>query len=259
MQQYKDRQRLWKDVVTSIEELALSGCYEKVNNKLSFGRVEKLREKTLRLLGNPRILVDAGSGPGTSTLTALRVLPRTHIIMMDPSIRMLRYAVSRIPPGETYRVSAVSGVFENMPFRDSSVDAITAMFSFRDAAVFEDAVREFWRVLRPGGRVSILDIYRPSRLVLPLVDAYFRIMVPLAVALSGCPGELLKYRSFPETIHKMLTKKELYNLFNKYFNIIKIYTLVPGLAIIYAEKQTTKTAVMSGDGREPLGSEPDTL
>ena len=232
----QDREKLWHEVIESIEELTFTGCYEKVNNKLSFGRVEKLREKTLRLLGDPRILLDAGSGPGTSTLTALRTLPKSRIIMMDPSTKMLAYALKRIPSRERYRVEAVGGVFENIPLKDESVDAVTAMFSFRDAASFEDAVREFWRVLKPGGRLAILDIYRPGKLGIALVELYFRIMVPIAVALSGCSRELFKYRSFIETIHKMLNKKELIYLFNKYFNIVKIIRLAPGLAIIYAEK-----------------------
>lgn len=230
------RKHLWRIVVEKIEDLAVSGCYEKVNNIMSFGMVGRLRKKAVELLGKPKIVVDAGCGPGSSSIIIAESNPTSTIILLDPSHRMLRIAkdkVERIAPG---RINAVTGIFESIPVADNSVDGLVAMFSFRDAADFREAAREMARIIRPGGRLVILDIYRPWGPGLLLVKAYFRIVVPIAVSIARCPRKLVDYKSFLKTIENMLTADDIVNLLKEHFENVAVKKYAPGLAIFYAEK-----------------------
>ncbi|MEB3765086.1 MAG: class I SAM-dependent methyltransferase [Desulfurococcales archaeon] len=230
------REELWSEVVASIEDLALHGCYEKVNRYMSFNTVNKLRVKTIRLLGDSKRVLDAGCGPGTSSILIAKMKPHTMLYLLDPSLKMLNIAVKTLTKSvNSVDVRPLVGRFERIPLRDNEVDGITAMFSFRDALDFEEAVAEFARVLGENGKLAILDIYRPRRLGRILVELYFRIIVPIAVMLSRCATRITKYTDFLETINVMLTKEELEDLLSKYFEKTVTYNIAPGLAIFYAE------------------------
>ncbi|MCE4628222.1 MAG: class I SAM-dependent methyltransferase [Desulfurococcales archaeon] len=233
---------IWREVVESIEELSLSGCYERVNKILSLGMLNRLRKRTAELVGGP-VIVDAGAGPGTSTRIVIGVHPYSKVLMVDPSGHMLSHALSRLPSG---RVAAVLGRFESLPLADNSVDGIVAMFSFRDAIDYGLAAREFSRVLKRGGSVAILDFYKPMQPFKAILKTYLAIMVPIAAALAGCIGKVGMYRSFLETIDRMLTYNDIKRLFSKYFRTVEIKRIVPGLAIISAS--TPRSVNPAGDG-----------
>ena len=158
------------------------------------------------------------------------------LYLLDPSLKMLNIAVKTLTESvNSVDVRPLVGRFERIPLRDNEVDGITAMFSFRDALDFEEAVAEFARVLGENGKLAILDIYRPRRLGRIIVGLYFRIIVPIAVMLSRCAARITKYTDFLETINVMLTKEELEDLLSKYFEKTVTYNIAPGLAIFYAE------------------------
>ena len=234
---------IWREVVESIEELSLSGCYERVNKVLSLGLLNYLRKQTAGMVSGP-VIVDAGAGPGTSTRIVVDVHPSSRIIMVDPSGPMLSSALSRLPDN---RVAAVLGRFESLPLADDSVDGIVAMFSFRDAIDYGLAVREFARVLTSEGSVAILDFYRPIQPFKAILKAYLALMVPVAAAMARCIGKVGMYKSFLETIDRMLTYNDIIRLFSKYFMTIRIKRIVPGLAIIVAS-MPRKTRSPAGGG-----------
>jgi len=223
---------LWREVVSSIEQLSLSGCYEKVNRFMSLGLIDKLRRRTASLVSGETIL-DAGAGPGTSARVILEVHPGTRVVLLDPSGPMLSYALQRL---STPRVHAVVGRFEAMPLPDNSIDGIVAMFSYRDAVSYTRAADEFARVLKPSGSVALLDFYRPVRPVKALIKLYLAVMVPLALAAGKCSGKLSLYKGFLATIDRMLGKRELIELFSGRFEYVRLYTIVPGLAILHASR-----------------------
>src|SRR5437867_570470 len=67
-----------------------------------------------------------------------------------------------------------------LPFADGSFDAATVGFGVRNVADLEGGLRELRRVLRPGGRLGILEITRPRGLLRPFFRLWFDVLVPLA-------------------------------------------------------------------------------
>ena len=226
----------WKTIVSDIEALALAGCYERVNKVLSFGLVNRFRRRTVGLVyrpGSTRILADLGAGPGTSTRIIAETAPEAFIIMVDPSFKMLRIAASEL---RNPRVVQVVGVFESLPFPDSSIDGITAMFSYRDAADYYRALDEFARVLTPEGRLAVLDFYRQeNRIMHFLVKAGVFIGVPIALLFSRCFRYLGMYRSFLVSLDRMLTRREFEEELKSRFRVVKSFVISPGVGIFYAE------------------------
>ena len=229
---------MWRSVVNSIARLVEEGCYEKVNKFLSLGLLGRLRRKAAGML-RPGVVLDAGCGPGTSTESIRSVLGNSVIIMLDPSERMLSIARSRL--GGPLGV-AVAGRFERLPLADSSVDSIVAMFSFRDAYSYREAVEEFSRVLKPDGVLVILDFYRPVQPWRTILIIYIKLMVPLALILNRCRVRINLYRDFPETIARMLGAKEIRELFGEYFTSVELRRVVPGLGFIIARGPRRKAS-----------------
>lgn len=223
----------WEGLVSDIESLSQAGCYEKVNRITSLFQVDKLRREAASLVsGGTGVYADLGAGPGTSARVVRGLLGASTLILVDPSARML--ALSLEEAGDP-RVLRVGGRFERLPFRDDSLDGVTAMFSYRDAVDYREALDEIARVLKPRGRLAILDLYRhPSLLLHGLVKLYFKIMVPVALFASRCPARLTTYKSLLASIDRMLTDRELMGELEERFKVARVMVKAPGLAIFYA-------------------------
>ena len=224
----------WRNLVGDIELLATTGCYERVNKIMSLGLVNSLRRLTARLIAESNgFYADLGAGPGTSGKIILKELPSDSIlVLVDPSIPMLMLSLDSIPND---RVLRLGGLFETLPFKDSTIDGITAMFSYRDAVDYHKALDEIARVLKADGRLAILDFYRHGSSILHgLIKLYLYAVIPLALLLSRCPGRLEAYKSFLTTLDKMLTREELLEALNERFRLVRVFDVAPGVAIFYA-------------------------
>lgn len=95
-----------------------------------------------------------------------------------------------------------------LPFADSSFDLLTAAFGFRNLANYESGLREFLRVLKPGGTLAILDFTEPrSRLFGGLYRWYFRRILP---RLGGfISGDASAYTYLPASVSKYLQPEDL--------------------------------------------------
>ena len=100
----------------------------------------------------------------------------------------------------------------NLPFTDSSFDLITVAFGFRNLTNYEAGLREFFRLLRPGGEVGILEFADPRGAFFgPLYRFYFRRILPLlggaisgrSAAYSYLPASVSKFPS-PEALEEMM-------------------------------------------------------
>ncbi|MEB3779505.1 MAG: class I SAM-dependent methyltransferase [Desulfurococcales archaeon] len=210
----------WETIVHDIEALAIQRCYEKLNKIVSLGLVDTLREEAARKAIDSRVILDVGCGPGTSTRVIRKVLGSSRIVMLDPSTTMLSIARSEVD-GLTI---ALQGIFERLPLRDSSVDAIIAMFSFRDSIDYELALNEFARVLRSSGKLVILDIFKPSAYIVRLLaKLYLYAMSYIGSILVLCPRSGRYYSAIVKTLDRMYTLEEARSALESRFRRVSVH------------------------------------
>ena len=103
-------------------------------------------------------------------------------------------------------VEWVEGDLLALPFADASFDAATVGFGVRNVAELERALAELRRVLRPGGRLAILEITRPRGPLAPFYRLWFDLLVPLAGRLLPGGGA---YTYLPASVRRFPGPDEL--------------------------------------------------
>jgi len=132
--------------------------YVLANHVLSLGIDVLWRRTTARVIASfsPQDILDLATGSGDLMQTVQASCPEANIIGADFSVPMMREAQRR----ELCPLVAADGT--NLPFADASFDALTVAFGLRNMASWPTALQEMARVLRPGGRLLILDFAIPS-------------------------------------------------------------------------------------------------
>jgi len=158
---------------------------------LSFGSGNWYRRQVLLRAGlekGQRVL-DIATGTGVVARQAQKITP--SVAGLDPSIGML------IAGREKAHIANVQGKSERLPFRDASFDLITIGFALRHFADLEFVFAECARVLRPNGKLLILEITAPrSRFGRVVLGAYMGGIVPALASLLTWRrevGKMLRY------------------------------------------------------------------
>ena len=168
----------------------IAGRYDAMNRVLSLGLDRGWRRRTVRALQlgeRPRVL-DLATGTGDLAVEIARMHPGATVIGLDPSMAMLAIAERKIARrGLADRVTLVRGDAQYLPYRNCEMDAATIAFGIRNVPDRPAALREMARVVRPGGRVAVLELGEPRRGLLARVARFHtRHVVPrLGALLSG--------------------------------------------------------------------------
>ncbi len=136
--------------------------YVTANHVLSMGTDVLWRQRALQLIAEwkPASLLDIATGTGDLALTIARALPEVEVLGTDFCAPMLEVARRR---GLRHVLEADAMA---LPLPDASFDAATVAFGLRNMADYAAALREFRRVLRPGGHLLVLDFSMPDNPVL---------------------------------------------------------------------------------------------
>ena len=206
---------------TSTREVAdmfdrISRTYDRLNRLFSLGVDRRWRRSAIRQLRlkTSAAVLDCGAGTGDMALTALRIHPEIHMVLLDPASSMLKIADAKadaIPPD---RFLLVRGSAEELPFSDAAFDNFMVAFGIRNFEDLPAGITELYRTLRPGGRGVILE-FTPDRA--GWIDRMFRwymrrIMIPLGARISGSP---VAYAYLSETVAAFLASTELERLFTQ--------------------------------------------
>jgi demethylmenaquinone methyltransferase / 2-methoxy-6-polyprenyl-1,4-benzoquinol methylase len=193
----------------------ISPRYDLLNTVLSFGRDRSWRRRAVDAL-KPEAgdaLLDIACGTGDVALTAWRRHRRIGSITgVDFSARMLDLARTKFTrrdvdvPWEFIQADA-----RRLPLAHESVDLVTIAFGIRNVVDVPAALREMHRVLRPGGRVMILEFATPEgRFFGPLFRWYFHHVLPRVGGLVS--GRRSAYTYLPKSVGKFHTVEELKQL-----------------------------------------------
>lgn len=172
--------------------------YDRVDRLLAFGTGSRYRAGALLrggLAPGMRVL-DVAVGTGLVAQEASRIVgAQGSVTGIDPSAGMMSAAASR-------ELALVRGRAESLPFTAASFDFLSLGFALRHLSDLDRVFAEFRRVLRPGGRLLVLEITRPEgRVAGTLLRAYMRGVVPLVAGWVGRSRQTSElYRYYWDTI-----------------------------------------------------------
>jgi demethylmenaquinone methyltransferase/2-methoxy-6-polyprenyl-1,4-benzoquinol methylase len=143
----------------------ISHSYDLLNRVLSGGIDIYWRRKAIDFLraDKPKFMLDIATGTGDFALEALKKLQPDQIIGVDISEGMLAMGKEKIKKlGLSDKIVLQTGDSEKLPFADNTFDAITVSFGVRNFENLEQGLRDMFRVLKPNGKVVILEFSQPE-------------------------------------------------------------------------------------------------
>jgi demethylmenaquinone methyltransferase/2-methoxy-6-polyprenyl-1,4-benzoquinol methylase len=169
---------------------AIAGRYDLVNRVMTFGMDVGWRRRAVRQLRLPGGALVADLACGTGDLCRELSRDGYRAVGFDFSLGMLAKATTDVP--------LVQADVLRLPLADRSIDGATCGFALRNVADLAAFFAEMARVLRPGGRISLLEASQPDG---PLMRAghavYFRRMVPM---IGGMLSDREAYAYLPESM-----------------------------------------------------------
>ena len=186
---------------------AISGKYDLMNRLMTAGMDRFWRKEVLRkadLKPTDRIL-DLGTGTGDLARGALKIDPSLNITAADFTLEMM---LNGKDWGIAKRCNADA---LQLPFPDACFDKVISGFLMRNVSDLRTAISEQFRVLKPGGRVVILDTTRPRKHWLsPFVRIYLRRIIPFLGKMIT--GNKAAYTYLPSSTENFVSAEELAHL-----------------------------------------------
>ncbi len=184
--------------------------YDRLNAILSFNQHVAWRRLAVRLarVSPGDQCLDVCSGTGDFAVDLARAVGDTgRVIGADFCEPMIRNGMSKIRRASGGPITMMVANAEALPYPDASFDAAVVGFGIRNVAHIDRAVSEMARVVRPGGRVVILEFNRPPAVwYKPFVDFYlFRILPKIGGLLSKREA----YTYLPESMKLFVSREEL--------------------------------------------------
>jgi demethylmenaquinone methyltransferase/2-methoxy-6-polyprenyl-1,4-benzoquinol methylase len=142
----------------------ISGTYDFLNHFLSLGIDVLWRKKAIKELKSikPRVMLDVATGTGDFAFEAINILKPEKIIGVDISEGMLDVARKKINDRNLQHIFSVQmGDSEGLQFSDDHFDAITVAFGVRNYQNLEKGLADMYRVLKPEGKIVILEFSKP--------------------------------------------------------------------------------------------------
>lgn len=210
--------------------------YDLANRVLSLGLDQIWRRSAIRELGQLGRVLDLCTG--TMDLTRMLVdAGATEVIAVDFSAQMLATGQDKLSPDDPVQIHQADA--RELPLDDASVDNIICGFGLRNVPELHRAIAECARVLRPGGRLVVLDFFQPDTAVSRLLQGtYNRGVVPLVGGAITGFGDA--YRYLNQSIDAFLTADQFVELLSEHGLIGSHRSNWPPVA-------STITAVRSSD------------
>ena len=160
----------------------ISPKYDTLNHLLSFNIDKTWRKKTAKAVAKsqPQTILDLATGTADLAIALAKQNPQVHIIGVDISENMLAIGKEKIKKqGLENQVDLRLGDAAALPFEERSFDAITVAFGVRNFEDLQQGLSEICRVLKPNGRVYILEFSMPKKFPIKLTyQLYFKHILP---------------------------------------------------------------------------------
>ena len=232
---YKDKNTSKKEQIAAMFN-SISGKYDFLNHFLSLGIDILWRKRAVRLLKKhqPKLILDIATGTGDFAIEALSLNPE-KIIGVDISEGMLSVGREKlIKKNLTDKIELISGDSEFLPFEDNFFDAVIVSFGVRNFENLEKGLSDMLRVLKPGGKVVILEFSKPKSFPFKQIyQFYFQWILPKI-------GKLISknhaaYTYLPHSVEAFPDGDDFLNILNKIgFQKNQCTPLTLGISSIYS-------------------------
>jgi demethylmenaquinone methyltransferase/2-methoxy-6-polyprenyl-1,4-benzoquinol methylase len=213
----------------------ISAKYDFLNHFLSLGIDRLWRKRAIKELKSikPKKILDIATGTGDFALESLRIHPQ-NVIGVDISEGMLKVGMEKMRAKQVdHLISLRLGDSENLPFQDEIFDAITVGFGVRNFENLNKGLTEMYRVLKPNGKVVILEFSKPK--VFPikqLFGFYSRFFIPFFGKLFS--KDKRAYAYLPESVQAFPEGQDFENILtNIGYSDVSSIRLFGGIATIY--------------------------
>lgn len=172
--------------------------YDRLNHIMSLGIDKTWRSRAIKQIVGAKVL-DIACGTGDFSI-AIAKKTDASVTGLDLSEGMLKVMDEKVrKEGLQDRISTLQGDCENMPFEDCSFDCVTIGFGIRNFEHRETALREILRVLRPDGKLIILELSIPQN---PVIRWFYKLYFSgITPTIGGwISGQKSAYRYLPASV-----------------------------------------------------------
>lgn len=182
---------------------SISWRYDFLNHFLSAGVDIHWRKKAMRELKalKPKLILDVATGTADLAIQAVKSLSPEKVIGVDISDGMLDLGRKKVEEkGYGKMIELRRGDSENLPFEENKFDAVIVAFGVRNFENLEKGLAEMFRVVKPGGKVVVLEFSKPDRFPFrEFYSLYFRFVVPIVGRIVS--RDKAAYDYLPESVH----------------------------------------------------------
>lgn len=143
---------------------AIAGRYDLLNNILSFGIDGVWRRELVNLAvqDSPQAILDVATGTADLAIALKKALPEAEVLGVDFAPEMLEYGRSKVAK-QSLELPLEQGDGQNLAYADNSFDLVTIAYGIRNFSDRQRGLNEFYRVLKPGGKLMVLEFPPPPR------------------------------------------------------------------------------------------------
>ena len=211
----------------------ISPNYDFLNHFLSLGIDIYWRKKFIQQLKivNGRKLLDVACGTGDVCFEILKK-HSVSLIGLDISKNMINLANDKAKKKDLDDIKFIHGDGENLPFDSNSIDYLTIAFGLRNMSNYEKVLSEFYRVLKPGGLLGILEFSKPkSKLIWSIFRLYFFHILPRIGSLFT---QSKAYRYLPESVDFFPKRHDIcQKIISSGFEQADVHDLTFGISTIF--------------------------
>jgi demethylmenaquinone methyltransferase/2-methoxy-6-polyprenyl-1,4-benzoquinol methylase len=215
---------------------SVAGNYDLMNDLMSGGLHRLWKRFTIDQAAVRRghSVLDLAGGTGDlARRFAGKVGRDGHVVLADINASMLREGRRRLTDaGVAGNLSIVQVNAENLPFASSSFDCITIAFGLRNVTDKDSALRSMYEVLKPGGKVLILEFSEPAKSLRPAYDLYSFKVLPFLGKLVA--GDEASYKYLAESIRMHPNQDTLLSMMQDAgFERCRFHNLVGGVVALH--------------------------
>lgn len=179
---------------------SIAPAYDLMNRAMTLGIDRRWRAKAVGMLGSPGRILDVATGTGDLALLLARRMPGAKVVGVDLSEGMIAVGRKKVEEaGLADRITLQAADCLALPFADGEFDCVTVAYGVRNFADIAAGLREMRRVLRPGGKLCIIELSVPTNpLVRPFYHLYTRTLIPLVGRLVSHDSRAYSY--LPQSI-----------------------------------------------------------